>query len=73
MSLFRKKEPPAGSYDAEKSEPAIRCSICTGEQMAGFRDRISGHFEEVMLIRNDGDLQEFRRQYGIDGDIVKFY
>ena len=73
MSLFRKKEMPVTDYDRETQEPALRCSICTGEQVAGFRDRKTGHFEEVALIRTEADLEEFRRRYGIDGEIPKFY
>ena len=73
MSLFRKKEKPAESYDREHLEPAVRCSICTGEQVAGFRDRTSGHFEEVALIHNEQELEEFRHRYGIEGEIPKFY
>ena len=73
MSLFRKKEMPVTCYDRETQEPALRCSICTGEQVAGFRDRKTGHFEEVVLIRTEADLEEFRRRYGIDGEIPKFY
>lgn len=73
MSLFRKKEMPVTGYDRETQEPALRCSICTGEQVAGFRDRKTGHFEEVALIRTEADLEEFRRRYGIDGEIPKFY
>ena len=30
-------------------------------------------FEEVMLIRNDNDLKEFKEIYSIDTDIEKFY
>lgn len=26
------------SYDKENKKPVIRCSICTGEQVAGFKD-----------------------------------
>ena len=32
-----------------------------------------GGFEEVMLIRNEADLQAFREQYGITEDIEKIY
>jgi len=53
--------------------PAIRCSICTGEQVAGFLIRESGRFEEVTLIRGEEDLENFRRQYGITGEIEKIY
>ena len=73
MSLFRKKETPAGSFDAEKSEPAIRCSICTGEQVAGFRDRQTSRFEEIQLVRTDADLQAFMDRYGIEKPLERIY
>ncbi len=60
-------------YDTEKKEPIIKASICNGEQVAGFRDVESGEFHEVMFIRNDDELESFKRQYGIQGDIKKIY
>lgn len=65
-----KKNPAAQPY---KGTPVIRCSICTGEQVAGFRDGETGRFEEVMLLRSPGDLEQFRQQYGISGEIEKIY
>lgn len=56
----------APAFDSQNQEPVIRCSICTGEQTAGFRDLRTGHFTEVMLIRNDADLEQFKQEYGID-------
>ena len=39
MKLFKKKKPePTFPYDHRFHMPIIRCSICTGEQTAGFRD-----------------------------------
>ena len=75
MPLFRKnrEKKPSASYDAGTLTPVIRCSICTGEQVAGFRNRETGRFEEVMLLRNDADLQEFRDRYGITGELEKSY
>ena len=37
------------------------------------RGSMSGKFEEIMLIRGEDDLQAFRQQYGITGDIEKIY
>ena len=71
--LFHKKQAPALSYDHERLEPAMRCSICNGEQVAGFRDRQAGRFEEIMLVRTDADLAAFKAKYGIEGDVVRFY
>ena len=72
MNLFRKKA-KAKTFDAERYAPVIRSSICTGEKTAGFRDRQTGAFREVMLIRTDADLAAFRKQYGIAGEIETIY
>ena len=60
-------------YDRERMIPVMRCSICTGEKVAGFRDKTTGKFTDVMLIRSDSDLAAFRKQYGIEGEIEKIY
>jgi len=67
------KRPSGPRYDENLKTPAIRCSICTGEQAAGFIRKEDGSFEEIMLIRDAADLQVFREQYGITGDIKKIY
>lgn len=69
----KKKKPITTAYDPSKMRPVLRCSICTGEQVAGFLRLEDGKFEEVMLIRDDVDLQSFREQYGIAEDIEKIY
>ena len=76
MALFRHraKDPgPGARFDPERYTPVIRRSICTGERSAGFRDRTTGRTEEIMLIRDDRDLEEFRTQYGIQGTIQEIY
>lgn len=60
------------TFDPKKQKAIIRCSICTGEQTAGFKDIATGHFEEIMLIRNADDLDDFKRTYGIT-EITKEY
>ena len=72
MKLFQKRE-NKNSYDPEKLTPVIRSSICTGEKAAGFREKETGRFLEVMLIRDDRDLESFRSEYGIKGEIEIFY
>lgn len=69
--LFKRKEQKK-SYDRENCRPVLRCSICTGEQVAGFQNIHTGRFDEVMLIRNDRDLKAFMTMYGID-KITKEY
>ena len=64
--LFRKKTvQPAREYDLSCFTPVLRCSICTGEQTAGFKDNATGTFHEIMLIKTDKDLEEFKQQYGV--------
>ena len=70
--VFRRKK-AAGSPQPHAGIPAIRCSICTGEQVAGFRHEETGRFEEVMLLRSPEDLECFRKLYGITGEIEKIY
>ena len=53
-------------YGPEKQVPVLKCSICTGERIAGFKDIETGHITEVMVIRSDDDLRYFRKHYGID-------
>ena len=60
MGLFRKKKEQA-SYDSQSKRPVIKCSICTGEQVAGFQNIHNGTFEDVMLIRGKEDMKVFRR------------
>lgn len=61
------------SYDGSKLKPVIKASICTGEQVAGFKDLSTGGFEEVMLIKNKDDLARFKAMYDITEEIEKIY
>lgn len=61
----KRKQTPDIPFDRAGRVPVIRSSICTGEQTAGFKDPVSGRFQEYMLIRNDRDLQEFLRRYQV--------
>ena len=73
MAIMFKKKQKTKEYDKENLIPMIRTSICTGEQVAGFKDKRSGKFEEIALIKNDADLSAFKALYGIEGEIPKFY
>ena len=72
--MFWKKKVVKKPYDKEIRKPAIRCSICTGERVAGFLNQKSGKFEEIQLIQRDKDLTTFLETYGISKDeITEFY
>ncbi|MCI9421998.1 MAG: aspartate dehydrogenase [Dorea sp.] len=57
--------PGTEKYDPNIQKPVLRCSICTGEQVAGFKDLHTGKFTDIMLIRNEKDLEAFKEQYGV--------
>lgn len=68
----RKKAEPVIEYNPDKQRAVLRCSICNGEQVAGFKDKQTGQFTEVMLIRNGIELDEFMERYGLSS-ITKEY
>ena len=59
-------------YDPEKQMPVIKASICTGEKAAGFKDRKTGKFTEIMVINGEEDRELFMKAYGLD-DISTIY
>lgn len=71
--IFRKKPVQRKTYNPEVQKPVIRVSICTGEKVAGFKRLDTGHFEEVMLIRDGSDEEEFKATYGITEEISVIY
>ena len=72
LKIFRKKQPVKKEYDRANQKPVLRCSICTGEQVAGFKNIHTGQWEEVMLIKNEEDLEMFKRMYDLK-EVAKEY
>ena len=74
--MFGKKKGTDGritvQFDPENQMPVLKCSICNGEQVAGFKDKKTGHFTEVAFIRDSKELQDFLQTYGIES-ITKEY
>lgn len=62
----RRKKHTIPLYDKTGKIPVIRSSICTGEQVAGFKGPSSGKFDELMLIRNGNDFMEFLSLYQVN-------
>ena len=67
----RRKKSTLSSYDKSGKIPVIRSSICTGEQVAGFKDTASGKFDELMLIRDGKDLADFLYRYQVEESEIK--
>ena len=53
-------------YDPQTQYAVIRSSICTGEKVAGFKNKKNGQFTEVMVIRTPEDEERFRRIFGLE-------
>ena len=70
--MFGKKKKLKAEFDRVNQKPVLRCSICTGEKVAGFKNIHTGKFEEVMLIRSDKELDVFKAMYELD-DVAKEY
>ena len=68
----KKAGPEKLEYDKSLWKPVLKCSICNGEQVAGFKNRDTGHFREIMLIRTPAELDTFMKQCGIS-EITKEY
>ncbi|MCR4716864.1 MAG: aspartate dehydrogenase [Lachnospiraceae bacterium] len=71
MGLFKKKISPI-EYDLELEYPALRKSICTGETVAGFKNKETNKFREVSLIRNDKDLESFKKAANVTDIKVEY-
>lgn len=70
----RMESSAADSFDRLALEPALRCSICTGEQVAGFLDRKTGKFQEVSVIASREDLDRFLKTWKIsEQELKKIY
>ena len=72
LPMFKKK-PQRPKYDKTNKKAVLKCSICTGEQVAGFKDIHTGKIEDIMLIKTSADIEKFKEMYGIEGNIDKEY
>lgn len=66
----RRKKMTTTAYDKRGKVPVIRASICTGEQVIGFKDINSGKFEEIMCIRSKADLRDFMREFQVSEEEI---
>lgn len=71
--MFKKKTIQLKTYDPASQKPVLKCSICNGEQVAGFKNLQTGKIEEIMFVRDKKDLQDFIDTYQIREPIKKIY
>lgn len=50
MLLGKRSREPEIKFDPDKQYAIIRSSICTGEKVAGFKNKEDGHFTELKYI-----------------------
>ena len=74
MGIFRRKKgaTPIIEYNPDIHKAVLKCSICNGEQVAGFKNMNTGEFHEISLIKNESELQMFLKRYKI-AEIRKEY
>ncbi len=73
MGLFKRKAIKEEiKFDPDTQCAVIRSSICTGEKVAGFKDKADGRFHEVMLIKNPEDEKRFKEISGVDTVKVEY-
>lgn len=68
----RKRKEKNSKYNSPDWKPILKCSICNGEQVAGFKNVHTGEFKEQVLIRNQSELEDFKSKYQIQ-EITKEY
>ena len=69
--FWKRSGKQAEDYDRTGKIPVIRASICTGEKVAGFKEAKTGRFEDLMVIREEKDLQTFLKRYGVKKEEIK--
>ena len=70
--MFGKKKVIPVEYDRENEIPVLKCSICNGEQVAGFQNLHTGSFREIAFIRSQRELEEFMERCGVT-ELKKVY
>ena len=58
----KKKKAALTAYDPSLKRPALRCSICTGEQVAGFKNLSDGSRTFRLSVSSTG-LPEISRKF----------
>lgn len=72
FKLFKKETEPEFEYNPDIHKAVLKCSICNGEQVAGFKDKNTGEFHEISFIKNASELDMFMKRYKIE-EIAKEY
>ena len=67
MGLFRRKAQTSSvTYDPGTQKPVIKCSICNGEQVAGFKNKSTGEFVRSRIRRTSFKWRCYNNNYQVD-------
>ena len=69
--MFRKKQEHRPDFPRDQYVPALRKSICTGEESFGFIRLSDRAFLEVQLVRSRDELLSLLSYYAISEDEVE--
>ena len=72
VRMFGRKKIQQADYDRDNWKPVLKCSICNGERVAGFKNIHTGEFKEELFIRDERELEEVLKKYAIT-DLTKEY
>ena len=70
MGLFKRRRAEI-PYDPATQRPAVRRSICTGEMTAGFIDKQTGKFQDLMRLDGPRALRDFCDAIGVREEEVE--
>ena len=72
--MFKKKRSKIDEfvYNPQIHKAVLKCSICNGEQVAGFKEKENSTFHEIMFIKSAADLEYFLEKYKLE-TIAKEY
>ena len=71
MGIFSKRKEKVMTYDRSRLAPAIRKSICTGEETFGFISKADGRFHGLEALRSADDRAAMCERYGIKPEEIR--
>lgn len=71
LKMFSKKTKEKMDFDRNLFQPAVQTGICTGEMTFGFLDKRTGRFTGSRLVKDNAELEEILRSYGLGPDDIR--
>ncbi len=65
IPFFKSLKKKKYEFDQENERAVLKSSICTKESVAGFLDKRTGKFREERLIKNEKELSDFLKDFGL--------